>query len=105
VRPFDDLQLATELVQCLHHHVPLSHEMVELFGIRTEEHVTALLYAVRYGVTAYDLDRVMGDGSAIGRLVRAIPYQPFPNLRFGSIYEMTFEERECEVSGWRRGED
>lgn len=39
------------------------------------------------GCTAYDLDRVMGDGPAITQLIRAVPDQPYPFVEFRTIYD------------------
>jgi hypothetical protein len=44
---------------------------VEDFGLRSDRHYAALQYAVRNdGVTAEELDRVLGDGDAILRSPR-----------------------------------
>lgn len=104
MRPLDDLRLATELVKCLFDSSPFTGEMTENFGIRTVRHGAALIYAVHCGVTAYDLDRVMGDGPAMTRLVSRLPNQPFPDVRFPSDYEMVLEEQDYDEPGWWREE-
>ena len=86
-RPLDDLRMATKLVRCLQHHWPLSPATIVDFGITTVDHFDALAGAVRAGVTAYDLDRVMGDGPAITRLVRSIPVQPDRQVEFATAYD------------------
>lgn len=86
-RPLSDLGMATRLVASLHDgHWPSPATVVD-FGIDSRKHLGALGYAVRYGVTAYELDRVMGDGRAITKLVGNMPYQPFKDIRFRTVYD------------------
>ena len=48
-----------------------------LYGIESERHLGTLQYLVRSGVTAVELDRVMGDGEAITALANALPHNPY----------------------------
>lgn len=86
-RPIDDLSLATEVVQCLNDALPLTFAAICEFGVTTGPHYNALAYAVDVGVTAYDLDRVRGDGPAITQLVLIALNQPYSNLEFDTIYD------------------
>lgn len=86
-RPLDDLSMAEALVDSLVLDEWPSPAAVVDFGIDSAEHLGALQHAVREGVTAYDLDRVMGDGPAITRLARSVPDQPYPNVSFVTAYD------------------
>ena len=66
------------------------------YGIDSKRHLGALQHAVRAGVTAYDLDRVMGDGPAITRLVRSVPYHPYADVEFQTAYDTFDWEEECD---------
>ena len=57
------------------------------YGIDSLDHLGALQHAIATGVTVYDLDRVMGDGPAITRLVRNVPDQPYPDISFSTAYD------------------
>ena len=46
--------------------------------------------------TAYDLDRVMGDGPAITRLIRSVPYQPYADVEFQTAYDDFDWEEGCD---------
>jgi hypothetical protein len=46
-----------------------------------------LQHAVRCGCTAYELDRVMGDGPAITNLVRLFPRQPYGPVEFRTVWD------------------
>lgn len=94
-RPLDDLRMADRMVVYLAMDVWPTPAMVVDFGIDTPHHLGALQYAVRGGVTAYELDRVMGDGDAITRLVRCIPHQPYANVQFRTAYDdLTWDDAE-----------
>lgn len=86
-RPLNDLTMATQLVECLVRDEWPSTATVFDFGIDSTSHLGALQFAVRKGITAYDLDRVMGDGPAITQLVRSIPGQPYGAIRFKTAYQ------------------
>jgi hypothetical protein len=86
-RPLADLTMATRLVERLSCDVWPSPATAVDFGIDTCRHLGALQHAVRAGVTAYDLDRVMGDGPAITRLVRGVPAQPYADVEFQTAYD------------------
>ena len=86
-RPLADLSMAEALVDSLMLDEWPSPAAVVDFGIDSTEHLGALQYAVRAGVTAYDLDRVMGDGAAITRLVRSVPDQPYHETTFVTAYD------------------
>ena len=75
-RPLHDLEMATQLVACLFDDVRPSEAIIAEYGIDTARHMYALRHAVRCGCTAYDLDRVMGDGRAITHLVDCAAGQP-----------------------------
>lgn len=86
-RPLDDLSMATELVRRLKQALPLTLVANYDFGAATEAHVSALALAVDAGVTAYDLDRVLGDGPAITQLVLTALNQPDSSLTFVTAYD------------------
>lgn len=86
-RPLDDLSMATRLVEHLVLDTWPSPTTVMDWGIETGGHYGALQHAVRSGVTAYELDRVVGDGPAITRLVRAVPEQPFDDVEFRTAWD------------------
>ena len=67
-RSYGDLAMATQLHSCLIDDVWPSSATIVDFGIESRSHLGALQHAIRAGCTAYDLDRVMGDGAAITRL-------------------------------------
>ena len=86
-RPLRDLGMATRLVECLvYDQWPSSATIVD-FGIESRSHLGALQHAVRAGITAYDLDRVLGDGPAITALVRGVPGQPYRYIEFETAYD------------------
>lgn len=86
-RPLHDLGMAERLANCLDLDVWPSPAIVLDFGIASRSHLGALRHAVRGGVTPYELDRVMGDGPAITRLVRAVPGQPYDEAVFHTVYD------------------
>jgi len=86
-RPFHELRMAEQLVNCLTHDVWPSSAAVVDFGIATDRHRDALQHAVRTGFSAYDLDRVTGEGPAITQLVRAAPGQQYADLEFRTAYD------------------
>ena len=95
-RPLGDLTMATRLVADLFQDAWPSPATVVDFGIDSEQHMRALRNAVCAGVTAYDLDRVMGDGPAITRLVRSAPCQPYVDVEFRTAYDDFDWEEGCE---------
>lgn len=86
-RPLDDHALAEALLDCLVLDVWPSPAAVVDFGIDSTDHLGALQHAVCVGVTAYDLDRVLGDGRAITCLTRSVPGQPYPEIKFATAYD------------------
>lgn len=86
-RPLDDRSMAQRLVECLVDDVWPSPATIVDFGIDSPQHLGALQHAVRSGCTAYDLDRVMGDGPAITRLVRGFAQQPYGHVEFATLYD------------------
>ena len=86
-RPLADLSMAEALVDALILDAWPSPATVLDFGIDSAEHLGALQHAVRTGITAYDLDRVLGDGQAITQLVRSIPDQPYHEVTFVTAYD------------------
>ncbi len=74
-------------MECLRNDVWPSPATIVDFGIDTARHLGALQNAVRFGFTAYELDRVMGDGSAITKLVNATPKQPYGFVEFRTVYD------------------
>jgi hypothetical protein len=86
-RPLDNLSMAEGLVDALILDAWPSPATVLDFGIDSAEHLGALQHAVRSGITAYDLDRVVGDGQAITRLVRSVPHQPYHEVTFVTAYD------------------
>ncbi len=95
-RPFDDLAMASHLVESLVRDEWPSLATVVDFGIESPRHLAALKHAVRAGITAYDLDRVMGDGPAITRIVQAIPGNPHGNVEFSTGYDAGLWPQEAE---------
>ena len=86
-RPLDDLAMASRLVRCLVHDEWPTFATITDYGIESASHLGALQYAVRSGCSAYDLDRVTGDGPAITELVRAVPVQPYLGIEFQTPYD------------------
>lgn len=87
-RPLDDESLATKLVEHLFLDTWPSPATVMDWGIETGSHYGALQHAVLSScVTAYELDRVAGDGPAITRLVRAVPEQPYRDIEFRTAWD------------------
>lgn len=86
-RPLVDHSLAEGLFDSLVLDMWPSPAAVVDFGIDSADHLGALQHAVAVGVTAYDLDRVLGDGRAITSLVRNVPGQPYPEIRFATAYD------------------
>jgi hypothetical protein len=86
-RSLADLTMATGLVESLVCDEWPSPAVVVDFGIDTSRHLGALQYAVRGGATAYDLDRVLGDGPAITQLVRGVRHQPYADVIFRTAYD------------------
>lgn len=98
-RPLDELSMATKLVEHLVLDTWPSGAAVIDWGIETGSHYGALQHAVRSGVTEYELDRVLGDGPAITRLVRAVPEQPY-DVEFHTAWDAFagLDEDEAEES-------
>jgi hypothetical protein len=90
-RPLDDLQIADSLVDSLVMEQWPSAAVVLSFGIESPQHYDALAHAVCIGISAYDLDRVQGDGRALTCLTRSLPGQPHPNIKFASF---------CDEAAW-----
>jgi len=86
-RPLSDRQIAESLVDSLAMEQWPSAAVVLSFGIESPQHYDALLHALQVGVLTYDLDRVQGDGRAITCLVRSLPGQPYPSIRFSTAYD------------------
>ena len=57
------------------------------WGIDSANHLGALQHAVVFGITAYDLDRVLGDGRAITALIRGVPRQPYREVVFETAFD------------------
>jgi hypothetical protein len=96
-RPLDDLAMAEHLVECLFLDVWPSNATVFDFGIESSRHLGALQQAVYVGATAYDLDRVMGNGWAITELVRAACCHPYRDVVFRTVYdESTWDYEESD---------
>lgn len=86
-RPLFDLKMATKLYQCLIDDIWPSPATVTDYGIESARHLGALQHAVLCGCTAYELDRVMGDGRAITELVHGAPGQPYGPVEFRTPYD------------------
>lgn len=86
-RSLGERGMATRLVQCLGSDEWPSPATALDFGIDSSEHYLALQHAVRQGITAYDLDRVMGDGPAITQMVHGVPNQPCRFVRFRTAWD------------------
>jgi hypothetical protein len=79
-RRIGDLEMAMHLVDSLEHDSWPSPATVTDFGIESTGHLGALQHAVWCGITAYDLDRVMGDGPAIAIQSRSRDKVRHPHL-------------------------
>ena len=95
-RPLSDLAMAEQLVQDLRADRWPSSATVIDFGIGSPVHLGALQHAVACGVTAYELDRVLGDGAAITALVQSVLQQPYPEVTFDTAYDSSEWEEEPE---------
>ncbi len=102
-RSLTDHSMAEGLVRSLQLDEWPSNATVIEFGIASPAHLRALQHAVRAGVTAYDLDRVMGDGIAITRLVQGVPGQPCPEVTFETFHDRCgyLADREMDCLDWR----
>ena len=78
--------MAKSLIQRLERYVAPTPAMEIDYGIDTYTHFVALRFAVQAGLTAYDLDRVAGDGPAITCLVRSVPHQPY-FIKYETIWD------------------
>jgi hypothetical protein len=99
-RPLADLTMASNLVECLGRDEWPSQGTILDFGIETDRHLGALQYAVLGGVTAYDLDCVMGHGPAITQLTRAVTIQPYRDVEFSTAYDPMYADSDDEPWGW-----
>ncbi len=89
-RLLDSRSMAVRLIDALSFDQwPTSATIVD-FGIDSAHHLGALQHAVIVGITAYDLDRVLGDGPAITALTRGLPRQPYPDVVFRTAYDARF---------------
>lgn len=91
-RQLSDLSMASRLVDCLNGDQWPSPATCVDFGIESCQHLGALAHAVRSGIRAYELDRVMGDGLATTILVKGIPGQPYEDVVFGTAYAGMLED-------------
>jgi len=89
-RPLDDRAMAVRLVDCLMLDQWPSPATIIDWGIDSAHHLGALQHAVVVGITAYDLDRVLGDGPAITALTRGVPWQPYRDVVFTTAYDALF---------------
>jgi len=89
-RPLDDRSMAVRLVDCLILDQWPSPASIIDWGIDSAHHLGVLQHAVVVGITAYDLDRVMGDGPAITALTRGVPRQPYRDVVFTTAYDALF---------------
>lgn len=92
-RRFDDWSMAINVWRCLVDLSQPSPAAIVDFGIRSRAHFDALRHAVHHGVSAYELDRVLGDGPALTQLVNGIPNQPELGIIFHTEYD--------DVAFWR----
>ncbi len=84
-RPLHDRKMANALVNCLWNDVWPSWSTIDHFGIDSADHLGALQFAHFGGCSAYDFDRVLGDGKAITQLVRTVDFQPYPLVVFKAM--------------------
>lgn len=89
-RPLDDVKMARDLYGDLLRNQWPSPVVTLEYGIDDSSHFKALQFAIRAGVTPYDLDRVEEDGPAITQLVRSVPGQPFEFVVFRTIWDGAF---------------
>ena len=86
-RPLSDTSMASGLIECLHKGTRPSMATIVDFGIDSKQHFVALQNAMIHGITAYDLDRVLGDGPAITWLVNGACRNKRPQVRFETAYD------------------
>jgi hypothetical protein len=86
-RPLCDLSMASELVECLRTLNRPSLATLVDFGIDHSLHYAALRKAVLAGVSAYDLDRVLGDGPAITALVNGALGRKHAQVQYQTAYD------------------
>lgn len=91
-RQLSDHSMASRLVDCLKCDQWPSPATCVDFGIESSQHLGALGHAVRSGIRAYELDRVMGDGLATTILVNGIPGQPYRDVVFRTAYVDLIED-------------
>ena len=95
-RPLHDLGMARQLVACLQRDECPSLATAIDYGIDSELHLGGLQQVVREGLSAYELDRVMGDGRAITQLVRGLPYLPYTEIEYRTAYDAPWLEEHFE---------
>lgn len=86
-RPLEDTSMAQRLVDCLVMDEWPSTATCTDFGIASPRHFAALRHAVGSGVSPYQLDRVLGDGPAITRLVSATAGAYGVGVEFRTLYD------------------
>ena len=88
-RPLAETSLAQHLVEYLvRGRWPRPAAIVD-FGIESESHFNAMIEAVWYGCSVYELDRVLGEGNAITHLIRA--YEVV-GPTFSTVYDLQRED-------------
>jgi hypothetical protein len=87
-RPLQDRGMSEHLVHAMVCDVWPSPATAVDFGLDTLDHYAAMQRAVKQGLTAYELDRVLGNGQAITQLVAfAAPDRQSRNIKFATAYD------------------
>jgi hypothetical protein len=87
-RPLHDCSMSEHLIHAMVCDVWPSPATAVDFGLDTPDHYAAMQRAVKQGLTTYELDRVLGSGSAISRLVAfASPNRQGRCIKFLTAYD------------------
>ena len=67
------------------------------FGLDSDEHYAALKYCVKHdGVTAEQLDQVLGNGKKLTKMVKNSKTNPYKDVVFETDYDFMYEDEDEE---------
>ncbi len=86
-RRLAEITTAEHIAACVAEKEWPSQGALVYYGIDSGAHLDALHHAVTNGITAYDLDRVEGDGPAITKLVHSVSGQFWKFIAFSTAFD------------------
>lgn len=89
-RPLSDRHMAEHLMFSVASDLYPSPATMTDFGMRGEPHFVAFRTALECGATAYELDRILGDGAAITKYVHTVTAGR-TNVKFETPYDIFYE--------------